>query len=113
MRIIEDQDIYILKWNQDVTLKNVDEFRMEIWKLVENSGNKLILDLSGVNYLNSASLGVIADAVQYSKRYHKQLVISGVQPMVEEKFKIIRFGSFMKIFGSLKEAYHFYTNAAP
>jgi anti-sigma B factor antagonist len=100
--------IQLLHWDKDVTLKNVDDFRMAVWKILDGEKSKLILELTGVVYLNSAALGVIADAVLISGRYHKELVIAGVQPTVNEILKIVRFSTFMKIFVQVEEAYHYY-----
>jgi anti-sigma B factor antagonist len=110
MEILENGNIQLLRWEQDVTLKNVDDFRMAVWKLLDGDKNMLILDLSGVVYLNSAALGVTADAVLSSKRNHKELIVSGVQPTVKEIFKIVRFSTFMKMFDELQEALHYYHN---
>jgi anti-sigma B factor antagonist len=100
--------IQLLQWDQDVTLKNVDDFRMTIWKFMDGEKSKLILELTGVVYLNSAALGVIADAVLISGRHHKEIVIAGVQPTVNEILKIVHFSTFMKIFVQVEEAYNYY-----
>lgn len=99
------EHIQLLSWNKDVTLKNVDEFRLSLLSLIENDKKKLILELSQVAYLNSAALGVIADAVISSGRVGKELVIAGIQSTVSEIFKIVHFHTFMKIFTEVQDAY--------
>lgn len=96
--------IQLLNWDKAVTLKNVDEFRMAIWKLLDSDNSKLILGLTDVAYLNSAALGVIADAVLSSERLGKELIIGGIQSTVGEIFRIVHFSTFMKIFIEVKEA---------
>ncbi|AIQ39359.1 STAS domain-containing protein [Paenibacillus sp. FSL R7-0297] len=99
--------IQLLKWNKDVTLKNVDEFRVTILKLIEGDSAGLILELTDVSYLNSAGLGVIADAVLTAGRMGKELVIAGVQSTVGEIFEIVHFSTLMKIFADLNDAYDY------
>jgi anti-sigma B factor antagonist len=105
---MEISHIQLLRWDQDVTLKNVDDFRSAVWKMIDGEKKKLILELTGVVYLNSAALGVIADAVLISGRYHKEFIIAGVQPTVNEILKIVHFSTFMKIFVQVEEAYNYY-----
>lgn len=104
---LKDQ-VQLLNWNTDVTLKNVDEFRGAIEKLVDGEKTKLILELTKVAYLNSAALGVIADAVLGAGRTGKELIIAGVQSTVGEIFEIVHFSALMKIFTALEEGYAYF-----
>jgi anti-sigma B factor antagonist len=97
--------IQLLKWNKDVTLKNVNDFRGAILNLLEGEKQRLVLELTDVAYLNSAALGVIADAVLTAGSTGKELVIAGVQPTVGEIFEIVHFNSLLRIFPELKDAY--------
>lgn len=97
-----------LSWKTDVTLKNVDEFRKALLKLTDSQKTKLILELTTVSYLNSAALGVIADAVLSAGRTDKELIIAGVQATVGEIFEIVHFRTLMKIFPDINEAYAYF-----
>lgn len=99
--------IQLLNWNIDVTLKNVDDFRRAIQKLLESESTGLVLELTDVSYLNSAALGVVADAVLTAGRMGKELVIAGVQSTVGEIFEIVHFSTLMKIFLELNDAYDY------
>ncbi|WP_379132018.1 STAS domain-containing protein [Paenibacillus sp. sgz500958] len=101
-------NVFLLSWDKDVTLKNVDEFRATVRTLLESDKRKLLLKLSGVSYLNSAALGVIADAVLASGRMDKELVLADIQPTVDEIFQIVHFSTFMKIFMDIEDAYAYF-----
>jgi anti-sigma B factor antagonist len=58
--------------------------------------------------LNSAALGVIADACLSSKRNNKELVIAGIEPTVEEIFNIVYFPTFIKIFVETEAAHGYF-----
>lgn len=94
-----------LNWKSDVTLKNVDDFRKALLSLSDSQKTKLILNLTEVSYLNSAALGVIADAVLSAGRANKEILIGGVQATVSEIFEIVHFRTLMKIFPDINEAY--------
>lgn len=77
---LRDNDIQVLNGEQDISLRNVDDFRLAVRKLLDCEKEQLILNLSKVVYLNSAALGVIADAALVAGKHRKQLVVAGVQP---------------------------------
>ncbi|MNF17423.1 hypothetical protein D3C80_2209190 [compost metagenome] len=58
--------------------------------------------------MNSAALGVIADAVISAGRAGKELIIAGVQATVGEIFEIVHFRTLMKIFPHINEAYSYF-----
>ena len=96
--------IEVLEWSENITLKNVEQFRQAMNKLVNETKKQLILNLAGTNYINSAGLGIIADGAMDARRNQKELVITEIQPSVTEIFSIVKFTSFMKMFESEQEA---------
>lgn len=100
--------IYVLEWSENITLKNVEHFRQEMEKFVQEEGRKLILNLAYTNYINSAGLGIIADSVMQARKSQKELVIADIQQSVKDIFTIVKFTSFMKIFESEKEAMEYF-----
>jgi len=102
------QRIEILKWEEDITLKNVDHFRKAVLELLELNASQFILDLEKVKYVNSSALGIIADSVMKSKKNGKELVISGIDANIEEIFNIVKFSTFMKLFKKLDNAVAFF-----
>lgn len=101
-------DIYVLEWHDDITLKNVEQFRQELNNFLNIDKEKLILDLSNTSYINSAGLGVIADSVMQARRNNKELVVANLQQSVKEIFSIVKFASFMKLFDSEQQAIEFF-----
>ncbi|MFC0476352.1 STAS domain-containing protein [Robertmurraya beringensis] len=70
----------------------------------------VILSLKGVGYINSAGLGVIADAVMQARKQGKELVVANIQGPISEIFEIVKFGSFIHLFATEEEATHFLRN---
>lgn len=98
----------ILYFGEDVTVKNVEPFKQQILHLIESNTNNLILNLKEVSYLNSAGLGIIADAVVSARKINKELAIVEVGETVKEIFEMVKFSSFIKIFDSEKLAEDFF-----
>lgn len=103
------ETIQVLEWGENITLKNVGNFRQNTAQLVSDTSEQLILNLSNTNYINSAGLGIIADSVMQARRNQKELVITDIQQSVKEIFSIVKFTSFMKVFESEQEAISYFT----
>jgi anti-sigma B factor antagonist len=96
--------IETLVWHDtNITLKNVESFRIAMEGFIQKDAQNLILDLQNIEYLNSSALGIIADEVIKARRSNKELIIIGVQDSVLEIFKIVKFETFIKIFKDVQE----------
>lgn len=70
----------------------------------EKSYAKIIVDMTGLEYISSAGLRGILMMEKTSKAKNCSLVFFGLQPMVHEVFKISSFLSILKICSGLDEA---------
>lgn len=101
-------DILILEWHDNITLKNIDQFRQEVVNFLSRDNTKLILNLSNTMYINSAGLGIIAENVIQSRKNQKKLVLAEISESVKEIFSIVKFASFIKIFDTEVQAIEFF-----
>ncbi len=99
-----DGKIEVLIGCKEITVKNVNEFKNGLTDLLHSNSNQLLLDLSRTTYMNSAALGCIADTVMKAKKLEKKIAIGGIQPPIQEIFKIIKFDSFVPLYLDLDQA---------
>ena len=86
---------------------NADTFRAALAPHLETcvaGKDRLILDLSGLEYISSAGLRVLMLAAKQAKAQAGSIVISGLQPLVAEIFQISRFTLVFEIAASLRDA---------
>lgn len=100
--------VFYLKWMDDITLANIEEFRNATSRLIASEPAALILNLKSVQYVNSAALGAIADAVMKARKNQKELVITETQQSIKEIFNIVKFSSFIKFFDSDDDAFQYF-----
>ncbi|WP_246945139.1 STAS domain-containing protein [Bacillus pinisoli] len=110
MLLINKDLVDILKIEEEITIKNNEQFKLEMSKFLSDCRQFLVLDLDEVSYLNSSALGIIADTAMKAKKEHKELVLSGIKPPIDEIFKIVKFDTFMRLFPTLKEAEEYFSN---
>ena len=67
-------------------------------------GDRVILDLSGLDYISSAGLRVLMLAAKQCKAQKGVLLVTGLQPLVREIFEISKFTLVFTIKPSLQEA---------
>lgn len=66
--------------------------------------NKMILDMSGVQYINSAGLRTLADILTQNRKANGNLFLVAPSTKVERVLKIIGFDKFFSVFGTVDEA---------
>lgn len=108
MIITANNQVSLLNWKEDVTLKNIGSFKNAMKELLQLDGEQLLLFLQDVQYVNSGALGVIADSVMTARKNRKELVVVATQQSVKEIFNIVKFGSFIKIFNTKEEGLQYF-----
>jgi anti-sigma B factor antagonist len=86
---------------------NCEAFRAELAPHLEacaKSGQPLVLDLSGLEYVSSAGLRCLMLAAKEARAGEGQVVVAAMQPVVAEIFKISRFNLVFEVFPTLREA---------
>ena len=66
--------------------------------------DRLVIDLAGLEYISSAGLRVLMLAAKQSKAQGGTLLLTGLQPLVQEIFEISRFTMVFVITPTLRDA---------
>jgi len=67
-------------------------------------GDRVVLDLAGVEYISSVGLRVLMLASKQAKAQGGALAVAELQPVVREIFEISRFNLVLEVFPTLREA---------
>jgi anti-anti-sigma factor len=65
---------------------------------------KVLLDLSGVHYMNSAGLRVLMLALRQCQKQQGAIALAALQPFLQDVFKITRFDTLFQVFATVQEA---------
>jgi anti-sigma B factor antagonist/stage II sporulation protein AA (anti-sigma F factor antagonist) len=108
---------YALRQVADVTLirvqgridhKKAKDFENELKPLLDDCAagqeRRILLDMSGVDFMTSAGLRVLMIAAKTCGKNKGEIVVAALQPTVEEIFKISRFDLVLKIFPTVEAA---------
>jgi anti-anti-sigma factor len=62
------------------------------------SDGMIVLNFSGVDYINSTGIALIVGLLAQARKTHRQLAVYGLSPHYQQIFTITRLADFMKIF---------------
>jgi anti-sigma B factor antagonist len=92
----------IVRLNGPLTLRNIFTFQSEV------RGGELptvvILDLSGVPYMDSAGMGTIINYYVHCENKKTRMIAAGVSPRVMELFKLTKVDSVIALAESVEAA---------
>jgi anti-anti-sigma factor len=100
-------DVLVLSPAGRIDHANSENFRNALTPFVERckaGGQKLVLDLAGVDYVSSAGLRCFMLAEKQAKAQGGTIVVAGMQPVVKEIFEISRFTLVFATFATVREA---------
>jgi anti-sigma B factor antagonist len=70
----------------------------------EETTPKLILDFSGVSYVDSAGLGALVGAYVAAQRAHRKLAVAGMNTQVKALVEMTHVGTLIKSYATVQEA---------
>src|SRR6185295_19496639 len=86
---------------------NSEDFRNGVAPFIDRckkDGERIVLDLAGVDYISSAGLRCFMLAEKQAKSQGGTIVVAAMQPVVNEIFEISRFTLVFDTFATVKEA---------
>lgn len=100
-------DILVLSPEGRIDHANSEDFRNSLAPLIDQcktGGERMVLDLAGVDYISSAGLRCFMLAEKQAKAQGGTIVVAAMQPVVKEIFEISRFTLVFETFASVREA---------
>jgi anti-anti-sigma factor len=107
MRNKKYSDVLVLSPEGRIDHANSEDFRQSLTPFLERcrtNGERLVLDLAGVDYISSAGLRCFMIAEKQTKSQGGTIVVAAMQPVVNEIFEISRFTLVFETFASVRDA---------
>ena len=101
---IPDERCPVVQLKGEVDLRTSPDLRERLLQLVEQRPERVILDLAGVDYMDSSGVGTMVEFKRYLERREGQLVLTGLRPRVRSLLEITRLDQFFTIAANVDEA---------
>ncbi len=105
---VEHLDRGILSFRGPLTMENVTPFMNAVRR---ESAPTMILDLSGVPYLDSSGLGSLVSACTSAAKSGRRFALTGVNKRVLKVLEITKVEQIFLMFPTLSDAIEAFTNA--
>jgi anti-sigma B factor antagonist len=83
---------------------NSGELRNIILGLLTAEGQRLIMDLSAVRFIDSSGLGTLLNSSKDAHQRSGSIVLAGLQPRVQSMLELTRLNVIFDIFPTLEDA---------
>jgi anti-sigma B factor antagonist len=94
----------VLAVTGELDVATAPRLRQEAVRLTSSGSHRLVLDLSGVGFLDSTGLGVIVGVLKRTRTHGGELVLAGAEPQVRKVFEITRMNDILPIHDSVDDA---------
>ncbi|MBL4720511.1 MAG: STAS domain-containing protein [Alphaproteobacteria bacterium] len=100
------EDVTVVSPSGRIDHNSAEDFQAALVAEVENCGpdGKMVLDLSGVDYMSSVGLRALMVAAKEAKKTTTNIVVSALQADLKEIFEISRFHFIFKTFDETGDA---------
>ena len=100
-------DVLVLSPEGRIDHANSEDFRREVSPFIDRckkNGERIILDLTAVDYISSAGLRCFMLAEKQAHVQGGTIVVAAMQPVVQEIFEISRFTLVFETFATVGDA---------
>ena len=99
-----DGDVTVLQVKERrIDARSAPDLKQQVGSIISEGARWLVLDLSGVEFVDSSGLGAIVSALKMLGR-SGDIVISGAQEPVKALFKLTRMDKVFRMFDGAAEA---------
>ncbi len=96
--------IVVIKLEGRLDTANYEDAEKKIWRMIEEGEKFFLIDMSELNYISSSGLRVLLKSLKKLRSEDGNLVLSGLNNILQDVFEISGFSKFFDIYGSTDEA---------
>ena len=93
-----DAGVHIVNVSGEIHVSTAPSFREQLNAVIENGGTMLVLDLSGVEFIDSTGLSVLLNGLRLVNQRHGRMALVCANPTVMRLFQITSLDATFDIF---------------
>lgn len=102
---IENKDeISIVRVNGEITFSTSGDLRKKLLELVDKGSKKIILNIGGVDYIDSSGMATMVEILQKIKSEGGHLVLCKVKDKVKDILEMVKLRDLFEMFDTEEEA---------
>lgn len=104
IQVTQQGDLQVIELSGELDYHASPELREKLAGLISKQAPKILVKLSGVDYMDSSGIATFVEAFQKTKRYQGRLVLAELTPSVRGVFEIAKLDSIFEITATVSEA---------
>jgi anti-sigma B factor antagonist len=80
--------LYVITVEGEVDMSTSPDLREVLIPAVKNDAAHVVVDLSGVSYIDSSGIATLVEALKFSRKGEVRLTLAGARPSVEAVFEL-------------------------
>jgi len=108
-----ENGVSVLKVSGYLDTTTSDELENALSGLLQKNESKIVIDLSGVNYISSAGWGIFISEIKNIRHKGGDLKLCGMVGDVFEVFQLLEFNSILEAYDSTDDAITAFAGASP
>ena len=105
----EEKEAIIIALEGEVDISVTDPIREKFKKLTDEKRKSILVNMTGVPYIDSSGLGMLVETMQEAGKYGGEIKLVGLTADVKKVFELTRLNKFFHIFDEEKEAFESFT----
>ncbi len=104
VRAEREPNVTLVYLSGEIDLRTSPQLRATLLEIVDEKPARVVLDLSGVSYMDSSGIGTMVELKRRAAQRDSKVVLVGLQERVRSVFEITRLDKFFDIVDSIDEA---------
>ncbi len=97
-------DTVTLEVTGDIDMSSSTKVRDALAPLFQNNNKVIVVDLSGVSYIDSSGIATLVEGLQWSHNSKNKFRLAALNPGVKDVFEIARLLSVFEVFDTKEQA---------
>ena len=104
LTVTDHHNCAVLAVTGEVDVATAPQLRQEAVRLAASGHTNLVIDLSGVDFLDSTGLGVIVGVLKRVRTHGGELAVAGAENHVRKVFEITRISDIVPMYATADDA---------
>lgn len=104
LKMDKDGDSVTVTVTGDIDMSSSTKVRDALGPLFQNNNKVIVVDLSGVSYIDSSGIATLVEGLQWSHNSKNKFRLAALTPGVKDVFEIARLLSVFEVFDTKEQA---------
>jgi anti-sigma B factor antagonist len=104
LQVVDHGEWSVVAVTGELELGTAPRLRQQVVSLVGEGRQRIVIDLSGVEFVDSLGLGVLVSALKRVRAHGGELRVAGPVPRVRALFSLTRLEEIIEVYESVDEA---------